>query len=228
MYKKAVCVLITNEEGKLLSVSRKDNPSDIGLIGGKVDDGESLIDAVIRETFEECGLVITKDDLYKVFFDFCGDYSVTTYFCNKIFNESELHSDEKGVLKFVDYKDLLDSSNSYHQYNNKLINKIASDFPEICYKIGLKFNSNKLIIDEDVYNKLPDIMKIQFTQILYMFYGDVCVGEFFDEKAHKITKKYKTLPVKKYHWDGGHHIPYDVVNHMLLHNLTFTYKPYTQ
>lgn len=50
-----VCVFIMNDKGQLLSVSRKDDPADIGLPGGKVDAGETPLEAALRELFEETG-----------------------------------------------------------------------------------------------------------------------------------------------------------------------------
>ncbi len=48
---KAVCVVLEND-GKYLAVSRKDNSKDFGFPGGKVDPGETGIEAIKRETFE--------------------------------------------------------------------------------------------------------------------------------------------------------------------------------
>ena len=56
--KQAVCVILING-GKILGVSRKDNHSDMGLPGGKVDaDDPSVEHAMIREAREETGLDI--------------------------------------------------------------------------------------------------------------------------------------------------------------------------
>jgi 8-oxo-dGTP pyrophosphatase MutT (NUDIX family) len=58
-WKKSVAVVLINEDGELLMVSRKDNHNDFGLIGGKVDPEDAAdptkdetIVAAIRETKE--------------------------------------------------------------------------------------------------------------------------------------------------------------------------------
>jgi 8-oxo-dGTP diphosphatase len=51
-----VSVLIV-KDGLILSVPRRNNPNDFGLPGGKVEEGESEVDAAARELFDETGLV---------------------------------------------------------------------------------------------------------------------------------------------------------------------------
>lgn len=54
--KKSVCVIIRNGD-KIVSVSRKDDHQDFGLIGGKVEEIDPTTElAAIRETKEETGL----------------------------------------------------------------------------------------------------------------------------------------------------------------------------
>jgi ADP-ribose pyrophosphatase YjhB (NUDIX family) len=48
---------------------RKKYGFDWGLIGGKLEPGESLAEGVIREAREEIGLVITKEQLNFLFFE---------------------------------------------------------------------------------------------------------------------------------------------------------------
>ena len=58
MQKVSAQVVLINEDGLILCVSRKDNHNDFGLPGGKADDidGGDPIKAAIRETKEETGL----------------------------------------------------------------------------------------------------------------------------------------------------------------------------
>jgi 8-oxo-dGTP pyrophosphatase MutT (NUDIX family) len=57
---KAACTLVVNPKTrKILATSRKNNHSDLGLPGGKVDIGETSFQAAVRELWEETGYVIS-------------------------------------------------------------------------------------------------------------------------------------------------------------------------
>ncbi len=54
-----VCILLQNTDNQILTVSRKDNYNDLGLIGGKIESTDSSPEmAAIRETKEETNLDI--------------------------------------------------------------------------------------------------------------------------------------------------------------------------
>jgi mutator protein MutT len=57
---RAATVLIFNERKEVLAVSRKTDPNDLGLPGGKVEPGESFEEAALREAWEEVGVKILK------------------------------------------------------------------------------------------------------------------------------------------------------------------------
>ncbi len=83
--KKSVCVLLKNSD-KFLGVARRENSSDFGLPGGKVDDTDSSPEeAAIRELEEETGIKVDTASLTQVFDMICPggkdgiDYHCTTY-----------------------------------------------------------------------------------------------------------------------------------------------------
>jgi 8-oxo-dGTP diphosphatase len=111
---------------KILAVSRKDNHSDLGLPGGKIDPGETPEEALIRELGEEIAIVPTKfrvifEDLDRVM---NGELRPgRTYLIEEW--EGEPVSKERAILDWVLPSRILEPSNSFHQYNQKLFNSIG-------------------------------------------------------------------------------------------------------
>lgn len=81
--KQAVAVLISTPRG-YVSVSRPNDRMSWALPGGKVDPGETLLEAIVRETQEEISLTLDPTTLRHVYTGPCfgdggGDYMTTTY-----------------------------------------------------------------------------------------------------------------------------------------------------
>jgi 8-oxo-dGTP pyrophosphatase MutT (NUDIX family) len=134
----AVSIVLINDEGKILGVSRKHDHNDFGLVGGKVDaeDFEPLVSnqenlnimaaimkGAIREAKEETGLDI--HDLEVVYASHWGNRMQWTFLAKWT---GEIHTDEPHVVKWIDTKTLMQGS--FKEYNLEVLaslNEIGID-----------------------------------------------------------------------------------------------------
>jgi len=117
--RKNVQVFIENDKHEILCVSRKDNHTSFGLVGGGIEDyDESPEAAAIREAFEETGYTVNNlklihegmwRDGYQ--YTFTGDY------------EGEMNYDEPHVVKWGTAQDLIDGK--FGEYNTMILNKLG-------------------------------------------------------------------------------------------------------
>ena len=113
-------VVLLNSQGLVLSVSRKTDPTDLGLPGGKVEEGETYAEAAIRETLEEIGVRVIK--MRPVFDCRCGVYQSRTFLVEEW--EGEPASLEGAAVAWVPIERLLEPDNTFCEYNRKLFSRL--------------------------------------------------------------------------------------------------------
>ena len=72
----AACVMLFNNNGEVLGVARKNDPSKFGLPGGKVEPHETFVQAAARECKEETGLDLKNLKMIFAEEDYDGYYCV--------------------------------------------------------------------------------------------------------------------------------------------------------
>lgn len=121
--KDAACMVIINPStGQILGVSRKNDHTDFGIIGGKREDNETIEEAAVRECMEETGIKVTR--MFELFKAPARTRMVTTYLALEW--EGEPRSSEEGVVKWVDLDILY--GGTYGEYNRELIRKLMKNF----------------------------------------------------------------------------------------------------
>lgn len=129
MVSESACVVLINSEGLVLGVSRKDNHEDMGLIGGKRDEGDKdILATAIRECKEETGLDITN--LRLVFAIHKGGNMGYTYLADY---SGEINHNEPHLVAWVPFQTLV--RGSFGRYNQLVAESLDDMDIEYVYKI---------------------------------------------------------------------------------------------
>lgn len=128
--RRAACVLVERDDGKILCVSRYDNLEDWNLPGGKREPGEIAISNAIRELEEETGLIAYPYDLKKIHSGPCGSDFLADAFLVRYetlrHRSSGPRPSPEGQVAWKDWADILSEKSSFYEYNRELFSKVAS------------------------------------------------------------------------------------------------------
>lgn len=101
-----------------LSVSRKLEPHRKGLPGGKVEVGETPLEAMVRELKEETGL-ISKSSYVMLDDDDDDGFRCLTFHVIRF--EGEIQTNEKGLVEWLPHTQFTDPKTSpFYLYNRKV------------------------------------------------------------------------------------------------------------
>lgn len=150
-YPLAACALIWNSDyTKFVGISRRNDPTNMNLPGGKADEGESLDKTCLREIHEELsfpalgttvsGLPPVSVELHSLnpfFSDKCyGEttYHVATFVSRTTFDVLPSAKEEGFITRWITWEDLCQPSNSFHVYNKDLRDRwLLKSFTETLY-----------------------------------------------------------------------------------------------
>lgn len=114
---KKVALLYIKQDDKILVVSRKNDTTKIGLIGGKVDKGETFKTAAIRECLEETGL--TAYNLMPIYINAENGFLCVVFKANY---KGDINTNENGLVSWANF-DLLKNS-IFGEFNTSLENTL--------------------------------------------------------------------------------------------------------
>lgn len=106
---KAVVLFVQREDGKVLAASRRTDRSTYGLVGGKVDPGETPLIALMREVDEEAAVTpINARAVYEAIAPGEVTYLCTAFQADRV--EGEIRSEEGIDIAWVEPSELLSRS----------------------------------------------------------------------------------------------------------------------
>lgn len=125
-YISVVGVVIINENNEVLLQKRsrlkRANSNKWGICGGKVDLGETPLDAGVRETLEEIGILLNKDELKFLSMNTNEKSHFTVYYVRKNIdvNECKLQEEELEEVKYFKIEQLQDLDNEGFEWLENL------------------------------------------------------------------------------------------------------------
>lgn len=145
LYHKEVALILLNTKGEILlqkrASTKKIEPNKWAWHGGHVIAGETCLEAIIRETKEELGIILSENQI-KLLTELKGDklpnrHYTTAYYsiCNLGIDDFCIQKEELSEIKWFDFKEFKDMIYNGHPdmmfKNNENTNKIISALENI-------------------------------------------------------------------------------------------------
>lgn len=125
---KSACIILINPNGdqSILAMTRKSDFHDIGFPGGKLEDGESALDAAVRECYEETGILVEKESLVPVHCAVAKTSVCFTFLASKMCGGALLPKSREGMPMWINMHMMLKDTCTYKKYNLNCVTKLIS------------------------------------------------------------------------------------------------------
>lgn len=127
--RQAACILL-RQDGRVLSVCRRENHALWGMPGGKVDPGEDVVATALRETREETGLQLRAEDLRLLYSGTSAgdkDFVTTTFlYVGEPIDKSQLKVEAGLELSWLQPEQLCNESFSPFAVYNRTVNEVLN------------------------------------------------------------------------------------------------------
>jgi 8-oxo-dGTP pyrophosphatase MutT (NUDIX family) len=124
-------IVSRDRPGQLIAVHRKENPLLVCFPGGKQEIGESVITGLVREIYEETGLIIPEDKPLPIYSGICEgvkEYWVTAYVI-EVDGDVVLNSPEPEMRPMWIHKTDFMKQTSFPIFNTNVFNSVKAFFP---------------------------------------------------------------------------------------------------
>ena len=131
-YMPVVGIVILNDNNEVMLQKRsrfkKSNPGKWGICGGKIDLGETALEAGIRETYEEIGIKFNKEDFTEISRATAGKGHYTVYCIrnNVDIDKCKIQEEEVECLKYFSIKEIENIENEGFEWLDGLKNFITN------------------------------------------------------------------------------------------------------
>jgi ADP-ribose pyrophosphatase YjhB (NUDIX family) len=129
---KQAVVAIIKKDNKILSISRRHDLTKFGLIGGKVDYGETLEQALIREVKEESNIDIHSYLPIYVRSESAQTPDQDNFLCTCFYVlwwSGEPKSSDEGLLEWLTESELTGDRGAFPDYNKLALDSMHKSFP---------------------------------------------------------------------------------------------------
>lgn len=123
-------IVSRKKPGQFLAVCRRENPELVCFPGGKLEKGETSLEGMVREVYEETGLRIDPVKAIPIYSGVCEgkiEYWVTTYLV-EIDGDEELNPPETDMFPHWIDKETFMNKTSYPLFNKAVFAAIENYF----------------------------------------------------------------------------------------------------